>query len=81
MSGPKGSPRPAGLWLRENLENHIKEEKQMTVTLCPGAPSGMSWETLPWQRIKAHVLRLQMRIAKVSFQEAGSFAKKGLSKA
>ena len=45
----------------------MNEETQMTVDLSTGASSTKhpsTWKGLPWSKIKAHVFRLQMRIAK-----------------
>jgi len=45
----------------------MNEETQMTVDLSTGASSTKhpsTWKGLPWPKIKAHVFRLQMRIAK-----------------
>lgn len=49
------------------MGNRKYEETQMTVTKITGASSTKSkhpWQVLPWSKIKAHVFRLQMRIAK-----------------
>lgn len=43
------------------------KESQMTVTeeSVTGAPStSATWDAIDWQSVKAHVKRLQMRIAK-----------------
>ncbi len=63
------SPRPTGLSLQENLENHFNEEKQMTAGIYPaGASSTLApfdpFNALNWSAIRARVNRLQMRIAK-----------------
>ena len=45
----------------------MNEETQMTVEKSAGASSAKhptNWQGLPWSKIQAHVLRLQMRIAK-----------------
>lgn len=45
----------------------MNEETQMTEEQSTGASStkrSVNWQKLPWQKIEAHVLQLQMRIAK-----------------
>ena len=63
----KVSPLRTGSKWRENLENCMHGETQMTVTQITGAsPTEQKhpWQQLAWPKIKAHVFRLQMRIAK-----------------
>ena len=63
----KPSQRLSGHSSQENLENHFMKKSQMTVAGKPvtGASSADdSWDTIDWKPIKAHVKRLQMRIAK-----------------
>lgn len=68
LPDPKGSLRPTGLSLRDNLENCLNEEKQMTgmVKTITGASSASSltWKTIEWNHVTTEVKRLQMRIAK-----------------
>ncbi len=67
LSGAKASPRPTGLSLHENLENHQYEGKQMTAGLVlAGAPSScdLKWDDINWHPVEKYVRRLQMRIAK-----------------
>ena len=65
---PKGSPRPIGLSLRDNLKNRLNEEKQMAEMVKPisGASSTptLAWKTIDWNHVNMEVKRLQMRIAK-----------------
>lgn len=64
--GTKVRRRLAGLSLQESLENRKYETTQMTVTTVTGAVSAGSdkWDTINWDAVEQHVLRLQMRIAK-----------------
>ncbi len=65
----KVCPRPAGLSLQENLENHHNEETQMTaMALSLTGASSMcieSW-SIDWSTAEKHVRRLQIRIAKAT---------------
>jgi RNA-directed DNA polymerase len=76
-SGTKVSQRPAGAKWQDNLLNLIYGEKQMTTkTTLIGASSpcdSNAWGDIPWKRAKAHVFRLQMRIAKATRE--GRFGK------
>jgi RNA-directed DNA polymerase len=57
----------AGAPLREHLENHHQEGKQMAaISGLTGAPSasGDSWKAIKWQIVHREVRRLQIRIAK-----------------
>ena len=63
------SPLRTGSKWRENLENLKYGETQMTVTKITGAsPASRKhpWQHLPWPKMKAHVFRLQVRIAKAA---------------
>lgn len=64
----KGSRRPTGFSLQDNLENCLNEEKQMTamVRSITGASSAseQTWKTIKWNQVNIEVKRLQMRIAK-----------------
>lgn len=63
----KVSPLPTGLPLRENLKNFIQGGKQMVISKEIGASSdGAQWQSIDWKSIEAHVLKLQMRIAKAT---------------
>lgn len=69
LPGAKVSRRPAGLSLQENLENHLHEEKQMTVAVNSGtgaSSAGSIWDAIDWHLIEQHVRRLQMRIAEAT---------------
>ncbi|PMN24258.1 group II intron reverse transcriptase/maturase [Vibrio splendidus] len=63
----KVSPLPTGLPLRENLKNLIQGEKQMVISKEISASSdGAQWQSIDWKSVEAHVLKLQMRIAKAT---------------
>ncbi len=63
----KVSPLPTGLPLRESLKNFIKEEKQMMISNEISASSDSAqWQSINWKAVEAHVLKLQMRIAKAT---------------
>ncbi|MCP4341379.1 MAG: group II intron reverse transcriptase/maturase [Desulfobulbaceae bacterium] len=67
MPGTKVSRRPSGVSLRENLEESLKEGKQMTVPAqLTDAPANRykRWKSIPWRTVTEDVRRLQMRIAK-----------------
>ncbi|WP_412767555.1 reverse transcriptase N-terminal domain-containing protein, partial [Vibrio anguillarum] len=56
-----------GLSLRESLKNFIKEEKQMMISNEISASSDSAqWQSIDWKSVEAHVLKLQMRIAKAT---------------
>jgi len=61
---------PHGHSWRENLDQPLYEEKQMTVNDAKASGAGASspaaqmWDQSNWDRIEAEVKRLQMRIAK-----------------
>ena len=65
----KAGPRPTGLSLRENMENRLYEEKQMTASSLSmtGASSARdrAWSQTDRQQSQSQGRRLQMRIAKV----------------
>ena len=63
MLGPKGSLRPAGAPVRENLENRLCEGKRWTAARAAGAPSISSWSAVNWKQVYEEVWRLQVRIA------------------
>jgi RNA-directed DNA polymerase len=49
------------------LKNQNNEETQMTIGNTVGASSAEhlnTWDSIPWSKVKAHVFRLQTRIAK-----------------
>src|SRR4051795_9620470 len=61
-------PRRSGLFLQENRWNLLPGEKQMTIDLqgsigASPTPS-QDWKSLPWDKARQEVRRLQMRIAK-----------------
>lgn len=62
-----------GLSLRENMENRLYEEKQMTASSLSmtGAPSSSDrdWNQIDWQQARSQVRQLQMRIAKAVREE------------
>ena len=64
----KVGPRPTGLSLRENMENRLYEEKQMTassLSMTGASSSGdRAWSQIDWQQAQSQGRRLQMRIAK-----------------
>ncbi|CEO40749.1 Mobile element protein [Photobacterium kishitanii] len=63
----KVSPLPTGLPLRESLKNFIQGEKQMVISKEISASSdGAQWQSIDWKSVEAHVLKLQMRIAKAT---------------
>ena len=63
----KVSPLPTGLPLRESLKNFIQGEKQMVISKEISASSdGAQWQSIDWKSAEAHVLKLQMRIAKAT---------------
>ncbi len=54
----------------------MNEETQMTVEQSTGASSAKhpnNWHELPWSQISAHVLQLQMRIAKAERADPNSY--------
>ncbi|CAE6920226.1 Group II intron [Vibrio sp. B1FLJ16] len=63
----KVSLLPTGLSLRESLKNFIKEEKQMTISNEISTSSDSAqWQSINWKVVEAHILKLQMRIAKAT---------------
>jgi len=42
----------------------MNEETQMTAEMTGASSTKQQWSQLPWEKIKAHVFRLQTRIAK-----------------
>jgi RNA-directed DNA polymerase len=63
----KPSQRLSGHSSRENLENRFMKKSQMTAMGQPNAgasSTGANWDSINWKPIKAHVARLQIRIAK-----------------
>ncbi|OCH38898.1 group II intron reverse transcriptase/maturase [Vibrio splendidus] len=72
----KVSPLPTGLPLRENLKNLIQGEKQMVISKEISASSdGAQWQSIDWKSVEAHVLKLQMRIAKATREKKYSKVK------
>lgn len=72
----KVSPLPTGLPLRENLKNFIQGEKQMVISKEINASSdGAQWQSIDWKSVEAHVLKLQMRIAKATREKKYSKVK------
>ncbi|MDQ2166448.1 group II intron reverse transcriptase/maturase [Vibrio anguillarum] len=72
----KVSPLPTGLPLRENLKNFIQGEKQMVISKEISASSdGAQWQSIDWKSVEAHVLKLQMRIAKATREKKYSKVK------
>lgn len=75
---------PRGHLWRENLDEPLYEEKQMTTNDAQASGVGASsadaqmWDQVSWDHIEAEVKRLQMRIAK-AVREAGGARRKSCS--
>jgi RNA-directed DNA polymerase len=57
--------------LQDNLENFLREEKQMMVNKKASASSSgfNSWKTINWDDVEKQVEKLQMRIAKATMEK------------
>jgi len=53
----------------------MNEETQMTAEMTGASSTKQQWSQLPWEKIKAHVFRLQTRIAKAEREGRKSKAK------
>ena len=76
LPDPKGSLRPTGLSLRDNLENCLNEEKQMTemVKTATGASSvcAADWISIDWNQANVQVKQLQELRQSASFAMAAN---------
>jgi RNA-directed DNA polymerase len=76
MSGTKVSSLPTGLPLQDSLKNFIQGETQMMISTEISASSDSEqWQSINWKVVEAHVLKLQMRIAKATKEGKRSKAK------
>lgn len=63
-----------GLSLRENLQNFSKkEELQMNEKSCAPTCRAENWDSIDWNKARAYVKKLQMRIVKA--QQEGHYSK------